>query len=83
MNIEDITPVPSEETRKTRKMYYNPETGEYVTYNTAWRLKKRGVDLFQNVVEVPENGEDRIPLLEERLRFVNLTLEMLTKITNE
>ena len=81
MKIEDIVPVPSDETRKTRKMYFNPESGEYVNYTKAYQLKKKGIDLFQNAVDVPD--EDRTPILEERLRFANLTLEMLAKAINE
>ena len=83
MKIEDIVPTPTKETRKTRKMFFNPETGEYIDYNAAYRLKKKGIDLFQNAVDVPDREDSRAPILEERMKFVNLTLEMLTKITNE
>lgn len=81
MKIKDIVPVPSEEIRKTRKLYFNPENGEYVTYSKAYALKRKGKDIFQNAVDVPD--EDRTPVLEERLRLVNLTLEFLTKAINE
>ena len=81
MKIEDIVPTPTKETRKTRKMFFNPETGEYIDYHAAYRLKKKGIDLFQNAVDVPD--DDRTSILEERLRLVNLTLEMLTKAINE
>ena len=83
MKIEDIVPTPTKETRKTRKMFFNPETGEYIDYHAAYRLKKKGIDLFQNAVDVPDREDSRAPILEERMKFVNLTLEMLTKITNE
>ena len=83
MKIEDIVPTPTKETRKTRKMFFNPETGEYIGYNAAYRLKKKGIDLFQNAVDVPDERDSRALILEERMKFVNLTLEMLTKITNE
>ena len=83
MKFEDITPSPTKEARKTRKMYFNPESGRYLDYNAAYRLKKKGIDLFQNEVEVPDEGDSRTPILEERMRIINLTLEMLTKITNE
>ena len=83
MKIEEIVPVTSDETRKTRKMYFNPESGEYVNYTKAYQLKKKGTDLFQNAVDVPDREDSRAPILEERMKFVNLTLEMLTKITNE
>ena len=81
MKIEDIIPTPSDETRKTRKLYFNPESGEYVSYTKAYQLKKKGTDLFQNVVDVPD--EDRTLILEEKLRFAKLTLEMLTKAIDE
>ena len=83
MKIEDIVPTPTKETRKTHKMFFNPETGEYIDYHAAYRLKKKGIDLFQNAVDVPDREDSRAPILEERMKFVNLTLEMLTKITNE
>ena len=81
MKIEDIIPTPSDETRKTRKLYFNPESGEYVSYTKAYQLKKKGTDLFQNAVDVPD--EDRTLILEEKLRFAKLTLEMLTKAIDE
>ena len=83
MKFEDITPVPSSEKRKTKKMYFNPKTGEYVTYAKAYQLKKKGIDLFQNEVEIPNEYINQLPILEERLKFINATLEMLQKITNE
>ena len=83
MKIEDIVPTPTKETRKTRKMFFDPEKGEYIDYHAAYRLKKKGIDLFQNAVDVPDGRDSRAPILEERMKFVNLTLEMLTKITNE
>ena len=83
MKFEDITPSPTKEARKTRKMFFDPEKGEYIDYHAAYRLKKKGIDLFQNAVDVPDREDSRAPILEERMKFVNLTLEMLTKITNE
>jgi len=81
VKIQDIVPVPSEEIRKTKKLYFNPENGEYVTYSKAYSLKRKGKDIFQNAVDVPD--EDRTQILEERLRLVNLTLEFLSKAINE
>ena len=83
MKIEDIVPTPTKETRKTRKMFFNPETGEYIDYNAAYRLKKKGIDLFQNAVDVPDGRDSRTPILEERIRCFKIAVEMLTKITNE
>lgn len=42
MLFEDITPLVSKEKRKTKRMYYNPETGRYVNYAQAMNLKKKG-----------------------------------------
>ena len=81
MTIQDILPLTSKETRKTKKLYFNPETGEYVSYTKAYALKQKGTDLFQNAVDVPE--EDRTQILEERLRIVNLLIECTSKIINE
>jgi hypothetical protein len=84
MKIEDIMPTPSKETRKTKKMYYNPKNGNYITYAQAYALKKnQGIDLFKNEVDVPNIDNNRLVILEEKFKFFNATLEMLQKVSNE
>ena len=81
MKFEDIKPQPKEETRKTKMMYFNPNSGEYVTYAQAQNLKKKGINLFQNEVEVLR--EDLTPILEEKIRCTNILLGALDKILND
>ena len=81
MKFEDIKPQPKEETRKTKMMYYNPNSGEYVTYAQAQNLKKKGIDHFQNEIEVPR--EDLTPILEEKLRCVNILVGAIDNIVND
>ncbi len=81
MLFEDITPLVSKEKRKTKRMYYNPETGRYVNYAQAMNLKKKGIDLFHNNVEV--QSEDIAPVLEEKLRCTNILIGAIDKIIND
>ena len=81
MKFEDLNIEPKEETRKTKKMYFNPQTGEYVNYVKAMNLKRKGINLFQNEVEVPR--EDLTSVLEEKIRCTNILLGAIDKIIND
>ncbi len=81
MKFEDIEPRPNKETRKTKMTYYNPESGEYVSYSQAMNLKKKGIDLFLNNTKV--QSEDLTSVLEEKLRCTNILLGAIDKIIND
>ena len=62
-------------------MYFNTQTGEYVNYVKAINLKIKGINLFQNEVEVPR--EDLTSVLEEKIRCTNILLGAIDKIIND
>ena len=83
MKFDNIEPTsPTANPSKTKRKYYNPETGKYLSYNQAYGLKRRGgADLLHNSIDVQD--EDTTEVLKERLRCVNLISEVLTNIINE
>ena len=85
MKFDNIEPTsPAEHPNRTKRKYYNPDTGEWVSYAVAYGLKRRGgPDLFQNQSQPDASGGDSIEILKERLRCANLISEVLTNIINE
>ena len=83
LKFNSIEPTsPTSHPKKTKRKYYNPGTGEYISYAAAHSLKKRGgPDLFKNPIDIPDGDSKEI--LRERLRCVNLISEVLTNIINE
>ena len=85
MKFDNIEPAkPTEHPKRTKRKYYNPDTGKYVSYAVAYGIKRRGgPDLFQNQNQVDVLDSDSTEILKERLRCVNLISEVLTNIINE